>query len=43
VQRFEPAAAVGEGRNLLGGMAVQFLEPVKVVERLRPLVARLRR
>lgn len=43
VQRYEPEAAIGEGRNLLGGMAVQFLEPDKVVERLRPLVAKLRR
>jgi Tfp pilus assembly protein PilZ len=43
VQRFEPQAAVGEGRNLLSGMAVRFIEPEKVLEELRPLLAILRR
>jgi Tfp pilus assembly protein PilZ len=43
VQRFEPQAAVGEGRNFLSGMAVQFIEPEKVLEELRPLLAILRR
>jgi hypothetical protein len=42
VQRFEPEAAVGGGRNVLSGMAVQFLEPERVVAELRPLIARLR-
>lgn len=43
VQRFEPQAAVGEGRNLLSGMAVQFLEPEKVLATLSPLLPQLRR
>jgi len=43
VQRFEPQAAVGEGRNVLSGMAVQFIEAEKVLEELRPLLAILRR
>jgi Tfp pilus assembly protein PilZ len=43
IQRFEPQAVIGEGRNLLSGMAVQFLEPEKVLEELRPLLAILRR
>jgi Tfp pilus assembly protein PilZ len=43
VQRFEPQAAVGGGRNLLSGMAVQFTEPEKVLEELKPLLAVLRR
>ena len=38
IQRFEPQAVIGEGRNLLSGMAVQFLEPEKVLEELRPLL-----
>jgi len=42
VQRFDPEAAVGVGRNVLSGMAVQFLEPEKVVADLKPLIARLR-
>ncbi len=43
VQRFEPQAAVGGGRNLLSGMAVQFVEPEKVLAELKPLLAILRR
>jgi Tfp pilus assembly protein PilZ len=43
VQRFEPQAAVGDGRNVLSGMAVQFIEPEKVLEELKPLLAILRR
>lgn len=43
IQRFEPQAAVGSGRNYLSGMAVQFLEPEKVLAELKPLLALLRR
>lgn len=43
IQRFDPAAAVLPGRNVLAGMAVQFIEPEKVLAELRPLVAVLRR
>ena len=43
VQRFEPQAAVGSGRNFLSGMAVQFVEPEKVLSELKPLLATLRR
>ncbi len=43
VQRFEPQAAVGGGRNLLAGMAVQFVDPEKVLAELKPLLAILRR
>lgn len=43
IQRFEPQAAVGTGRNYLSGMAVQFVEPEKVLEELKPLLAVLRR
>lgn len=43
VQRFEPQAAVGSGRNFLSGMAVQFVEPEKVLSELKPLLAVLRR
>ena len=43
VQRFPAEGAVAPGRNLLGGMAVQFLEPEKVVAELKPLIQRLRR
>jgi len=43
VQRIEPKAAVGRGQNLLAGMGVQFLEPERVVERLQPTLAALRR
>lgn len=43
VQRFEPQAAVGGGRNLLSGMAVQFVDPEKVLAELKPLLAILRR
>jgi Tfp pilus assembly protein PilZ len=42
VQRFEPEAAVGGGRNILAGMALQFLEPEKIVADLKPLLPRLR-
>ena len=42
VQRFAPEAAVGGGKNLLSGMAVQFLDPEKVVADLKPRLARLR-
>jgi len=43
IQRFDPAAVVLPGRNVLAGMAVQFIEPEKVLAELRPLVAVLRR
>ena len=43
VQRFEPQAAVGTGRNILTGMAVQFVEPEMVLAELKPLLAVLRR
>ncbi len=43
IQRFEPQAAVGSGRNYLSGMAVQFLEPERVLAELKPLLALLRR
>lgn len=43
IQRFDPQAAVGSGRNLLSGMAVQFVEPEKVLAELKPLLALLRR
>ena len=43
VQRFDPLAAVGDGRNLISGMAVQFVEPEKVLTELKPLLAVLRR
>lgn len=43
VQRFEPQAAVGTGRNFLSGMAVQFVEPEMVLAELKPLLAVLRR
>ena len=43
VQRFDPLAAVGSGRNLLSGMAVQFVEPEKVLAELKPLLDALRR
>jgi len=43
IQRFDPKAAVGPGRNLLGGMAVQFIEPKKVIAELKPLLDALRR
>jgi len=43
VQRIEPQAAVGRGRNLLAGMGVQFLERERVIESLRPVLAELRR
>ena len=43
IQRFEPQAAVGPGRNYLSGMAVQFIEPEKVLAELKPLLAVLRR
>jgi len=42
VQRFESEAAVGTGRNLLAGMAMQFLDPEQVVSTLKPLLARIR-
>lgn len=43
IQRFSPQAAVGPGKNLLAGMAVQFINPDRVVEELKPLLAALRR
>ncbi|MEO7793775.1 MAG: PilZ domain-containing protein [Thermoanaerobaculia bacterium] len=43
VQRFDPEAAVGAGKNYLSGMAVQFIEPEKVLQELKPLLAVLRR
>lgn len=43
VQRFEPQAAVGEGKNYLSGMALQFSEPERVLESLKPHLAKLRR
>jgi len=43
IQRFDPQAAVGSGKNLLSGMAVQFVEPEKVIAELKPLLALLRR
>ncbi len=43
VQRFDPLAAVGDGRNLISGMAVQFVEPEKVLTELKPFLAVLRR
>jgi Tfp pilus assembly protein PilZ len=42
VHRFEPDAAVGDGRNLLAGMGVQFLEPDRVRAALAPILAQLR-
>jgi Tfp pilus assembly protein PilZ len=43
VQRFAPEAAVGTGRNLIAGMALQFLDPERVVAHLKPRLAKLRR
>ncbi|MEO8276180.1 MAG: PilZ domain-containing protein [Thermoanaerobaculia bacterium] len=43
IQRFDPVAAVGPGKNILGGMAVQFLEPETVLAELEPVLAALRR
>lgn len=43
VQRFDPQAVVGEGKNYLSGMAVQFLDPEKVLAELAPLLSILRR
>ncbi len=43
IQRYDPKAAVGPGKNILGGMAVQFLEPEKVLAELQPVLAALRR
>lgn len=43
VQRIEPTAAVGRGRNLLAGMGVQFLDRESVIDALRPVLAALRR
>ena len=43
IQRFDPQAAVGSGKNYLSGMAVQFIEPEKVLAELKPLLAALRR
>jgi Tfp pilus assembly protein PilZ len=43
VQRFAPEAAVGTGRNLISGMALQFLDPERVVDHLKPKLAKLRR
>lgn len=42
VQRFDPHAIVGQGRNVLSGMAVQFLDPERALAQLRPLVEKLR-
>lgn len=43
VHRIEPTGAVGQGRNLLAGMGVQFVEPERVLEALAPVLAALRR
>lgn len=43
IQCFEPQGAIGPGRNILSGMAVQFVDPAAVVEALRPVLEELRR
>ncbi|MGE0641352.1 MAG: PilZ domain-containing protein [Thermoanaerobaculia bacterium] len=43
VQRFPATGAVPPGRNVLAGMAVQFLEPERVLADLRPLLDSMRR
>jgi Tfp pilus assembly protein PilZ len=42
IQRFSAEAAVGPGKNVLAGMAVQFLDPERVLAELKPLLPRLR-
>ncbi len=43
IQSFEPQGAIGPGRNVLSGMAVQFVDAAGVVEALRPVLEELRR